>query len=273
MDQLLEMLRAVADEFVLPRWRSLAAGEVMEKNPGDLVTVADREAEAAITRWLGGRHPGALVVGEEACSTDPAALQALSGAEQAFTVDPVDGTRNFVHGSPDFGLMVAELAFGEPVRAWIWQPVHRRSFLAERGAGAWSDTGRLCTPAAPAEPARWRLATSAFRLREHRFGALPALVGSWVSCAVDYPQLAAGAATSLLYSHTMPWDHAPGSLLVTEAGGCLTRLDGRRYAVPQTVPRDPNARTRWPDWLLATGDPSIHERVRAALADGVAGAG
>ncbi len=273
VDQVLGMLREMADEYVLPRWRRLADGEVHEKNPGDLVTVADREAEVAITGWLRARHPSALIVGEEACATDPTALDAVATADSAFTVDPVDGTRNFVHGSADFGLMVAELARGVPVRSWIWQPVHRRAYLAERGAGAWCGAERLTVQPAPADPQAWRLATSAFRLRDNSFGGLPALRGSWVSCAVDYPQLVAGAATSLLYSHTMPWDHAPGTLLVTEAGGHVTRLDGRPYAVPEVVPRQPNTRTPWADWLLATVDRQVHEQIRAALAIGVSSRG
>ncbi len=277
MDDVLGMLRDVADELVLPRWRRLADGEVMEKNPGDLVTVADREAEVAITEWLQDRHPEAIVLGEEATAADPTVLRSFGAAPHAFTVDPVDGTKNFVHGSPDFGLMVAELRHGTPVRAWIWQPVTGRAFAAELGSGAHALTGTgwqpLRCPPAPADQAQWRLVTSAFRLREKAFGGLGPLTGSWVSCAVDYPHLAGGDATSLLYSHTMPWDHAPGTLLVTEAGGRVTRLDGRRYAVPEALPRRPDARTAWADWLLATVDPDVHERIRAAFATGLALAG
>ena len=62
----LTMLQEAADEFINPRFESLARHEVMEKNPGDLVTVADREAEVAITARLLDAYPDALIVGEEA---------------------------------------------------------------------------------------------------------------------------------------------------------------------------------------------------------------
>jgi fructose-1,6-bisphosphatase/inositol monophosphatase family enzyme len=259
-DAVLELLREVADELVLPRFRTLRDGEVFEKHPGDLVTVADREAEVAITARLRAAYPQALMIGEEACSADPTLLPSLTGARHAFTIDPVDGTKNFVRGSADFGMMVAELRDGEPVRAWIWQPVHARGYVAERGAGAWSGTDRLTTSPAPTDETHWHITTSAFRLRGVRFDGLPALVGSWVSCAVDYPQLVAGAATALLYSRTMPWDHAPGSLLVAEAGGRVTRLDGRPYAVAAAG-----------HGLLVTGDPRVHDRIRRGLAAALAG--
>mgnify|MGYP001733928987 CR=1 FL=1 len=65
------------------------------------VTVADREAEWSITDTLHRVFPEALVVGEEAVFDNPALLAALPAAGHAFVVDPVDGTRNFVRGSPD----------------------------------------------------------------------------------------------------------------------------------------------------------------------------
>ncbi|PID96696.1 MAG: inositol monophosphatase [Actinomycetales bacterium] len=270
-DEVLQLLHEVAADVVLPRWRALAEHEIIEKNPGDLVTVADREAEVAITRWLRDRNPDALIVGEEACSADPLLLRSLPQAEHAFTVDPVDGTKNFVRGSPDFGVMVAELRGGLTVRAWIWQPVHRIAIVAERGSGArrYDPSGcmTLRCPPAPSEHQRWRLATSAYRLRGRSPNGLPALVGSWVSCAIDYPHLVAGDATALLFGRAMPWDHAAGTLVVTESGGVVTHLDGRPY-LPTDLPDRP---TPWQQWLLASLGHRAHEPIRTALATELGG--
>lgn len=271
-DAVLAHLQQVAAEVILPRWRRLAEHEVAEKNPGDLVTIADHEAEVAITDWLHAAYPGALVVGEEATAADPGVLDALADAEHAFTVDPVDGTRNFVHGAADFGVMLAELRSGQTVRSWIWQPVHARAFVAESGCGAWEVSAgqrrRLHCRPAPADAADWRVATSAFARRGQRPAGLAGLVGSWISCAVDYPKLIDGDADALVYSHTTPWDHAPGTLLVTEAGGRVTRLSGRRYAAHEAIPRGGSAagpRPSWPQALLISADPAIHDRLRRAV--------
>ncbi len=228
-DAITSLLREVAAEAITPRFRSLGADEVDEKNPGDLVTVADREAEVLISRALGAAYPEAVILGEEASESDPAVFDRYAAADHAFTVDPVDGTRNFVRGSPEHAVMVAELRRGEVVRAWIWQPQHETAYVAERGAGAFRDGVRLTTSPPSGPAARWHGVTS----RRSWIGrSLPGhgpLTQSWVCCGVDYPQLVAGAADYVLYGRTKPWDHAPGTLLVTEAGGAVSAPDGSPY--------------------------------------------
>jgi len=227
-DAVLDLLREVAAEVITPRFRSLAAGEVMEKNPGDLVTVADREAEDLITARLTAAYPDAVVLGEEAFAADHALMDRYVVAEHAFTVDPVDGTKNFVHGSPDHAVMVAETVAGQTVRAWIWQPEHQVSWVAERGAGTWRDGERMHTTPLTEERDPEGV-TSMWAMRDQRLGDLPAMRLSWVCCGVDYPRLIEGAADYIVYSRSNPWDHAPGSLLVTEAGGTVGHPDGSPY--------------------------------------------
>jgi fructose-1,6-bisphosphatase/inositol monophosphatase family enzyme len=112
-DAVLTLLQDVADEVINPRFRDLASDEVAEKNPGDLVTVADHEAEAMITKALTAVYPDVVVLGEEAAAGDPTLEERFRAADHAFTVDPVDGTKNFVHGSKDHAVMVSETRDGE----------------------------------------------------------------------------------------------------------------------------------------------------------------
>ena len=233
----LTLLQETAAEVIDPRFRALAEGDIGSKShPEDYVTVADREAEVIITAALRGAYPEALVLGEEAYAEDPGLLPAFRSAEHAFTVDPVDGTRNFVHGSPDHAVMVAETRRGRSVRAWIWQPQHRLAYVAERGAGLWRNGERVVRAAPPSDPALWRARTS----RRKQVGAMLGPVGplelTWVSCGIDYPHLAEGACDALVYVGTMPWDHAPGSLMVEEVGGAVGSVDGEPY-VPGTQVR------------------------------------
>ena len=225
-DDVLKLLQDVAEEVIKPRFRALAAEEIAEKNPGDLVTVADREAEVRITEALLRAYPDALVLGEEASADDPGLMGRFHSAEHAFTVDPVDGTKNFVHGSPDHAVMVAELQGGEVVRSWIWQPQHEIAYVAERGAGAWENGRRLVRPPLGDD---LRGVTSRRTWVGRAVGALRALDLTWVCCGVDYPKLVEGAADYALYRRAKPWDHAPGSLLLTEAGGFVGTFDGSPY--------------------------------------------
>jgi fructose-1,6-bisphosphatase/inositol monophosphatase family enzyme len=233
-DDVLTLLKDVAEEVVNPRFRDLGSGQVAEKNPGDLVTVADHEAEVRITEVLRRAYPAALVLGEEATAADATLLDRFRSADHAFTVDPVDGTKNFVHGSPDHAVMVAELRSGDVVRSWIWQPQHARDFVAERGAGAWSGGRRLTRPP---------LGDGLRGVTSHRswigraLGGLRALELTWVCCGVDYPHLVEGDADYALFGRAMPWDHAPGSLLLAEAGGYVGTLDGSPYRPQEAPPR------------------------------------
>lgn len=251
-DEVLNLLQEVAEAVIEPRFRALAGGEVMEKNPGDLVTVADREAEVEITKRLVAAYPDALMVGEEAVSADSSALHAAGDADHWFTIDPVDGTRNFVHGSRDYAVMVAEMRQRQVVRSWIWQPEHKLAYVAERGAGSWCGDRRLEIPARDEHAPRGR--TSRRALIGTALGELSPLELTWVCCGVDYPKLAENACDYLLYGGAMPWDHAPGSLLVAEAGGITTYDDGVAY--------DPTT-TRSP--LIAAGSATISATVRETL--------
>ncbi|MBK8446109.1 MAG: hypothetical protein IPL41_05285 [Micropruina sp.] len=134
-DAVTEAIRAVADAEIMPRFRSLADDEIIEKRPGDVVTVADRLAEQVLTAIFRQQDPGCLVVGEEGVYADAGPLKALPSAELAWVIDPVDGTRNFANGSPDFAVMVAEVRRGVTTRSWICQPVHELMYYAELGAG------------------------------------------------------------------------------------------------------------------------------------------
>lgn len=252
-DAITTLLQDVAAEVINPRFRSLASHDVHEKSPGDLVTVADHEAEVLITAALQAGYPDAVVLGEEATAADPSVLERYAAAEHTFTVDPVDGTKNFVNGSPDHAVMVAELKAGQVVRSWIWQPQHELMYVAELGAGSWRNGERL-TFAAPASPPR--VATSRRSWVGRDVPGLQRLALSWVSCGIDFPRLVEGGTDAMLYASTKPWDHAPGALLVAEAGGVARTLDHNPY--------DPRYESR--EGMVAAADLATYELVRGAWA-------
>lgn len=254
-DEVLDLIQRVAAEVINPRFRSLAEGQVEEKNPGDLVTVADHESEELLTAALLEAYPDAVVLGEETFAGDPSLLDRYTAAEHAFTVDPVDGTKNFVHGSKDHAVMVAEVRRGEVTRSWIWQPQHELAFTAERGGGAYCNGERFTRAAPPDDPAEWRGTTSRRGWLGHALPGMRPLELTWVCCGVDYPKLATGHADFVLYGRDKPWDHAPGSLLLAEAGAHLGTITGDAY--------DPR---RSGTGLVAAADRTTYDAVVAAIA-------
>ena len=252
-DTITTLLQDVAAEVINPRFRSLSSSDVHEKNPGDLVTVADHEAEVLITAALQAAYPDALVLGEEATAADPRLLERYAVAEHAFTVDPVDGTKNFVNGSPDHAVMAAELRSGQVVRSWIWQPQHQLMYVAQLGAGAWRNGERLRFTLATSPP---RVATSRRSWVGRELPGLSSPTLTWASCGIDFPRLVEGETDVLLYGSTKPWDHAPGALLVAEAGGVARTLTDRPY--------DPRHES-W-DGMIAAADLAAYGLAQAAWA-------
>lgn len=226
---ILEFLRETADEVITPRFRALADGDVEEKQPGDLVTIADREAERYLTRLLRGVYPEAVVVGEESAFSNPSLLKGLPNADHAFVIDPIDGTRNFVRGRDQHGVMLAELRGGLTTRGWIWQPQTGRGYCAERGAGARLNGERIVRHAVDRPPLG---ATSKQHLLGYDAGGkLSPVVASNFSCAFDYPAVLHGDVDFMFWTSMHPWDHLAGALMVTENGGVSRTLDGLAYSV------------------------------------------
>ena len=240
IDWLADMLATVATAEIMPRFRRLAAGDIRQKTSAiDLVTEADVNAERVITRLLLEKYPGALVVGEEACSENPVRLGGLAEAPLAFVVDPVDGTWNFASGVPLFGVMLAVVVKGETVAGIILDPMGKDWLIGEKGAGARirSEDGRLTrvrvadpVPVSEmlgavswqylAEPQRSTLARNMAKCRSH-FG---------FRCAAhEYRLVASGHGHFVVYNKLMPWDHLAGALIHQEAGGYAARFDGSAY--------------------------------------------
>ncbi|KJS56173.1 inositol monophosphatase [Streptomyces rubellomurinus subsp. indigoferus] len=262
MDRVAEILAEASAEAVEPRFRALASGEVMEKAPGELVTVADRDAEAIITRRLRELLP-VPVVGEEAVAADPSLALALRSEPAVWLVDPVDGTSNFVAGRPDYAVMCSLVRSGRTVASWIWQPEFAACYRAELGSGAWRDGERLSRPPAPADAGKLSgILKSRFLDPDHRHrleancAAFGEVDPGRSAAGIEYPGVADGRFDFIFYWRTLPWDHAPGSLLVTEAGGVSARMDGSAYR-----PEAPGCE----DGLLVAADPATWELTRAVL--------
>lgn len=235
-------MRRVADTEIRPRFRSLADGQVMLKGPGDYVTEADLEAERALTPLLRDILD-APVVGEEASAVRPDLVDALSG-DIAWTVDPIDGTANFVAGSDVYAVMVGLVASGEPVGGWILLPERGLLYEGLRGVGANVNGRSLAAAVERTRGAEARAALSGhqrgavsvkYAVDEVRAGLTAAEheLGGYVElrmCAgFDYADLVTQDVGFLVYTRAKPWDHAPGAAIAAEAGFTVARIDATEY--------------------------------------------
>lgn len=230
-------MRAASERAILPRYRTLAAHEVIDKAADDVVTVADHDSEAILADALSRLLPEAAIVGEEAAHADPAVLDRLSH-DLCWIVDPLDGTNNFAAGKPPFGVLVALADRGETVGGWLLDCLTGRFCHAVAGGGAFVDGQRIAArpsgeqpPVAAIslifmDPAR-REAVKRHIAPHYRLVDIP-------RCAAEqYPRLALGQNDVSIFERTLPWDHAAGILFLNEAGGKAARLDGSPYRVSE----------------------------------------
>lgn len=234
IEKVAELLREVAAQAVMPRFQRLAEAEVRVKSPGEEVTIADEEAERLLTAGLSALLPGSRVIGEEAVSAQPELLQGL-GEGTVFVVDPVDGTANFIKGSPCFSMMVALLREGEAIASWMLSPATGALHVAERGSGAWVDGERVRV----GQPPHWtglrggvltRFLPAETTARVQANGRDLAAILPGMHCAgEEYPAIVRGEQNFVVFWRGLPWDHAPGTLFLEEAGGRAARFDGSRY--------------------------------------------
>ena len=229
------LMRQVARDVVMPRFRNLAADEIAEKAADDFVTIADKESELRLSEGLSAILPEAGIIGEEACATDPAILD-RAGEGLNWIIDPIDGTGNFAAGNPPFGIMVALADAGTTLAGWILDPLTGRLCHALLGGGSHIDGQAVRAKESGGDLPVAALAVY-FMTAEERADIQRRAEGAFAvvdipRCAAEqYPRLVLGQNDVSVFARTLPWDHAAGTLFVNEAGGCCQRLDGTPYVI------------------------------------------
>ena len=236
MAQTRELMEACAEaarrggEILREKWGK--ARTIAFKGGIDLVTDADTASEEAVLGFLRERFPAAGILAEESGATAPGE-GARSGLR--FVVDPLDGTTNYAHGVPQFAVNVAALDDRGIVAGATLDPLRDELFTAGRGRGAWLNGERLRVSGCA--ELKGALLVTGFPYDIHQHADRPLrLFGEYIrrarairrfgAAALDLAWVAAGRFDGFWELKLKPWDVAPGILLVREAGGVVTDLDG-----------------------------------------------
>ncbi len=206
--------------------------QVSRKGPADFVSAADLRAEETVFEELSKVRPGYGFLGEE--------KGLVEGSDKTHTwiVDPLDGTTNFLHGIPHFAVNIALERDGEVVAAVTHNPATNDTFWAERGKGAFNNDRRLRVAArrrledclfATGIPFMGKPGHGQFLKELHQMSGRVAGVRRFGSAALDLAWVASGRYDGYWERDLKPWDVAAGVLLVTEAGGKVTAVDGGAF--------------------------------------------
>ena len=203
--------------------------QVSKKGPADFVSSADIAAERIIRAELEKSRPDFGFLMEESGKTGP------RNARDRWIVDPLDGTTNFLHGLPHWSISIGAEIDGAVAAGVVYDPVKDELFWAERGQGAYVNSKRLRV-SGRREMDKALLATGmAFKgraLPPHYLRELENAMGETAgvrrfgSAALDLAYVAAGRYDGFWEHGLQPWDTAAGMIIVTEAGGFVTVIDG-----------------------------------------------
>ena len=255
--ELLDTAIAAADAaaiFIRERSGDPGALAWIEKSPADFVSEVDRGAEERIREIVLRRYPLARILGEELSPN------ALADDGLAFIVDPLDGTTNFLHGYPEYAVSIGVARDGAIVAAVVVNVPMGERFTALRGEGAWRD-GKPIQVSAITDPGRALIGTG-FPFKhpdtlptwQRQFGRImltTAGVRRAGAAALDLCDVACGRFEAFWELRLAPWDFAAGLLIIHEAGGVVTGLDGR----PVPLGHGP----------IVAGSPAMHSWLLAML--------
>ena len=233
-----DVIRAASARLGDVRWE--------QKGPSDFVSQVDRDAEAALSAVILERHPSAGIMAEEGSPK-------TQNPELLFVADPLDGTTNFLHGFPWYAVSIAALVAGRQEAAVVLNVANGDLYTAVLNGGA-RRGGQAIRVSTITDPGRALIGTG-FPFK-HREGispymeVVPRIMEATAglrragSAALDLCDVAGGRFEAFWEYRLAPWDVAAGILLIREAGGVVTGLDGK----PAEVKHGP----------IVAGNPHMH---------------
>ncbi|MGB3975802.1 MAG: inositol monophosphatase family protein [bacterium] len=213
------------------------AQRIQFKSRYDMVTETDLASEEAMISHLKTITPEIDILAEES-STNLTSYHLPEG--YLWVLDPLDGTTNFAHGFPHFAISIALVLNGKPVLGIVFDPIKNEMFTAIHGSGAFLNSNRL-TVSTAASLDKSLLATGfPYKVREIKQNNLVEFCVFRLACqgirrtgaaALDLAYVAANRLDGFWERQLKPWDTAAGILLVTEAGGMVSRFNGNDFSI------------------------------------------
>ena len=219
-----EICFKVSKDIILPKFQNLQDDDIKYKNGADLVTSVDIAAEKELKKNLLKIIPSSNFIGEEEYALNDKIINQYNEENYCWTVDPIDGTTNFVNGRDRFAIMIS-LTFKEKILySWIYKPLENTMCYAIFNEGAFINKDRIHTCSVQSlNEAKGSISTKYWE--NHEWEKLKLMknnfaeVSSYKCIGYEYVDIARGKRNFAILSKLSPWDHIPGILIVRESGG------------------------------------------------------
>ena len=233
-NQIKSILYDISKKLVLPKFNNLRPEEIKLKNDRNLVTEVDLQVEESLNKFLCSLLPNSLFVGEEKFTFNPKILENYHENKYCWTVDPIDGTSNFVKGKDNFAIMIA-LSFKEKIlQSWIYKPLTEEFCFAKLQNGTYINEKKIkifnnnsySDSSGSISSKHWEndYVTKMLNIKN-----LFKEVKSYGCIGLEYVDIAKSQRDFVILSKLSPWDHIPGILIIREAGGIDNHFDNTNY--------------------------------------------
>ena len=231
---ILTVLHDISKKIVLPKYQNLKDEDIMYKDNSDLVTSVDIKIEEELNKILLQIIPNSLFVGEEIVSREPNVIDNYNYNNYCWTVDPIDGTKNFIRGKDKFAIMIG-LTFKEKIiQSWIYRPLTEEFCYAKLDEGSYINNKKIyiendtdISKAVGSISSKYweNNLLSKIQNLKRSFN----YINSYGCIGIEYIDIVKGLRDFAILSKLSPWDHIPGILFVKEAGGAITHFDKKDY--------------------------------------------
>ena len=237
-DHIRSVLFEISNNKILPNFRNLNSNQINYKNNKDIVTSVDIEVENYLKKTLPKFLKNSLFIGEEIYTHDPKILNYYNQNQYCWTVDPIDGTLNFVKGKEEFAVMIALTFSSQIIQSWIYKPITQELMYAKINNGTFLNNKKITINNFNSVPNSVGSISSKYwdkdiegkiKLLKNNFKK----INSYGSIGCEYFDIVLGKRDFVILSKLSPWDHLPGVLLVREAGGHDSHFDNLSYKFNQ----------------------------------------
>ena len=214
----------ISKYIILPKYQNLKEDDIKYKNGSDLVTSVDIAAEKELKKNLLKIVPSSNFIGEEEFAADQNIVKSYHGDNYCWTVDPIDGTTNFVKERDKFAIMIALTKKDQILYSWIYKPLENIMCHAIFNEGSFINNKKIQTYGVNSLDAAIGSISTKYWDEKYWYQIKNlknefAEVKSYRCIGYEYVDIGVGQRNFAILSKLSPWDHIPGVLFVRESGG------------------------------------------------------
>ena len=232
-DYIKDILFDVSKHIILPKFKKLKKTDIRFKNNKDVVTVVDIEVETKLKKILLDLIPNSLFVGEESYSLNPKIIKSYNDNVFCWTVDPIDGTKNYINGLNKFAIMIALTFKNKILQTWIYKPVNSEFSYAMLNSGTYINKKKffinkkidISKAIGSISSKYWDNKINIVNKIKNKFKN----INSYGCIGLEYIDIVKEIRHFSILSKLSPWDHIPGILILKEAGGSILHFDKTTY--------------------------------------------